>query len=104
LGKAGKLRSEIEIECNGVRLAKPLMGIELVAAPNYFICGMVDKIPGSTQGLKVRVLDKEGAEIASVTHKRPSGLTKTLIKSWELADRIRVEKGLLQNARLMFSP
>ncbi len=99
-----KLRSEIEIECNGVRLAKPLMGIELFTAPNYFICGMVDKIPGSTQGLNIRVLDKEGNEIAFVTHKRPSGLTKTLTKSWGLADRIRVEKGLLQNARRMFSP
>jgi len=97
-----KLRSEIEVECNGVKLAKPLMGIELATAPKYFICGMIDKIPGSSQGLKVRVLDKEGAEIASAIHKRPYGLTKTLTKSWGLADRTRVEKGLLQNVRRMF--
>ncbi|MFM8444333.1 MAG: glycosyltransferase [Methylococcus sp.] len=100
--RAEKLRSEIEVECNGVRLAKPLMGIEFVTAPKYIIAGLIDKIPGSSQGLKVRILDKEGSEIASGLHKRPSGLARKLTKSWDVVDRIRAEKGLLQNVLRMF--
>jgi GT2 family glycosyltransferase len=101
--RSEKLRSEIEVECNGFRLSKPLLGIEFLTAPSYLICGMIDKIPGLSKGMEVKLLGNDGIELANAKIKKPSGLREALVKSWDLVDRIRVEKGLLQNTRKIFT-
>ena len=96
-----KLRSEIEVELNGERLSKPLLGIELHSGPRYVIASVVADL-GITRSLSVSILSADGDLLAVAEKKSPGQIPRSILDGWTRTDRSRVEKGLLLQSRRMF--
>lgn len=96
-----KLASEIDIVFNDVRLDRPLIGVEFAERPHYLLAirasGLVGRGPSS-----IAIISKDKQILAKAGFETLRTLPASLVATWSVNTRSRVEKALIRQASSSF--